>query len=268
MKKLGGMGTGLSSLTGLSGFSIGGAWTPAKPTSGGGVLPHTWHYAGSGALYQDAAQTIPAVADGNPIGASVNQGSDSHTIIQAVAGNKPTLKLNIKNGLPVYRCDGNDYIDATYTGALTDPYTAFSVAKLGAGLANDNVTYYMFGTKGLPVQSNFLKYNGTIPDTFAMRQTNNIDGTITATDTWHIWSGLFNGATSRLWIDGVGGGLLALVSLNPAGFTLGARNGGGLSWNGDIAEILIYDSNLSTADKNQVGQYLSTKYAITYTDIP
>jgi hypothetical protein len=37
--------------------------------------------------------------------------------------------------------------------------------------------------------------------------------------------------------------------------------------NGWVAEVVTYSSNLSTADKNTVGQYLATKWGFTWTDI-
>ena len=114
-------------LTG-AGPSASGSWTPASPTSSGGVSPHTWHYAGSGALFQDSGLTTPAVSDDDPIGGSTNQGSDSHSIVQATAGNKPTLKLNILNGEPVYRCNGGDFLQGAFNGALSQPFTILTVA--------------------------------------------------------------------------------------------------------------------------------------------
>ena len=51
------------------------------------------------------------------------------------------------------------------------------------------------------------------------------------------------------------------------GLTLGANYLGGAQMLGYIAEIIIYDANLSDADKNEVGNYLATRYALAYTDI-
>ena len=36
-------------------------------------------------------------------------------------------------------------------------------------------------------------------------------------------------------------------------------------WNGDICEVLVYDTNLSVADINLIGPYLATKWGITWT---
>ena len=50
-------------------------------------------------------------------------------------------------------------------------------------------------------------------------------------------------------------------------FTIGSWRGGLFYWDGDIAEVIIYDSNLSDADKNEVGGYLATKYGLSWTAI-
>jgi hypothetical protein len=35
----------------------------------------------------------------------------------------------------------------------------------------------------------------------------------------------------------------------------------------DMVELIAYDANLSDADKNQVGQYLATRYGLSWTSI-
>jgi hypothetical protein len=58
--------------------------------------------------------------------------------------------------------------------------------------------------------------------------------------------------------------VITLVSTGPvrAGQLAGDRNFGGRSWQGDIAEILIYNVELSDADRQAVEKYLMTKYAL------
>ena len=51
------------------------------------------------------------------------------------------------------------------------------------------------------------------------------------------------------------------------GLTIGAAQAGSVNWDGDICEIILYGANLSDSDKNQVGQYLATRYGLSYTDI-
>lgn len=107
---------------GLGATAAAAAWTPASPTTGGGVLPHTWHDPAV-ANYQDSGLTTPSLTDGDPTGGNTNQGTDAHSIIQATAGAKPTLKLNILNGKPVWRLDGGDFLQGNFAGGvLAQPY--------------------------------------------------------------------------------------------------------------------------------------------------
>jgi len=238
-----------------------GAWTPALPTSDGGVLPHTWHYAESGALYQDAAATIPAVADGDVIGASVDQGTDVHTITEAVTAAKPTLKLDIKNGHAVFRCDGGDQLNGVFTAPYTQPDTHFCVAKLDPSVVNNGanlrvVDYttqrQLYGQSAVQNPDEWYYYAGS-----------SVQTGIAAHSDWTTWTVLFNGASSACWFDGAAANAGDANSASPDGLEVGA-----MEWVGDIAELLIYDYNLSAADKNEVGQYLATKYGLTWTVIP
>lgn len=53
------------------------------------------------------------------------------------------------------------------------------------------------------------------------------------------------------------------------GLIIGTRadKGGAQSWEGDIAEVLIYERNLSTAERQSVYSYLGTKYGLTLAPI-
>ena len=84
---------------------------------------------------------------------------------------------------------------------------------------------------------------------------------------WNIWTILYNGASCQFWHNGV-----SEVSGNAGangidGVTIGADIAGSDCWDGDIVEIIHYDADLSDADKNQVGNYLATRYGLTYTSI-
>lgn len=269
MKKVGGLGSALSGLSGLSG--IAGSivvWTPASATTDGGVLPHTWQYALASILYQDSGKTTPVTADGDPVGAAVNQGSDIYDIVQATSGAKPTYKTGILNGQPVLRFDGGDSLIGAFAGgAISQPYTIFVVSQLSAGAVNDNNTHFLTDGNDATNRAGVFKNAGTTPDSWALFAGANLVGGNSDSD-WNIWTILPNGASSQFWDSGVSEASGNAGANSIDGLAVGARYDGTASWwIGDIAEVLIYTGNLSTADKNQVAQYLSTKYAIAYTPI-
>jgi hypothetical protein len=193
---------------------------------------------------------------------------------QTTAANKPTLQSGagvLLNGQPVIRFDGtNDFLD---TGAWTDlsqPNTVVIVAKSAAAspalltvnlfdsgvstAAKRNVLYVLSGGT-----DNWYLYSGTGPFGF--------DTTRVADASWHQHLCLFSGAASSHWLDGGtaatgNAGALAMGSL-----CVGTFSGAGAFFAADISEIVVYDANLSDADKNQVGQYLGTRYGLSYTDI-
>ena len=68
-----------------------------------------------------------------------------------------------------------------------------------------------------------------------------------------------------LWVDGAlqsGTDVATTSSVQAA--KLGARQDGAAEWEGDIFKFIIYQSELSTADRQSVESYLNTKYGGIY----
>jgi hypothetical protein len=83
----------------------------------------------------------------------------------------------------------------------------------------------------------------------------------------HIIACLFNGSLSQFWVDGssIANGNAGSAVLD--GLTLGSNHQSAQFWKGYIGPILIYPGNLSTADKNQVGEYLASVTGISWSTI-
>jgi len=254
----------------LLGGGGGAAWDPSQPT-GGGASPEHW-YRADGPLWQDAGVT-PAVLDAAVVGRWEDLTANADHVNQATAGFRPTLRLNVLNGHPVIRFDGvDDFLRGAFTngGALAQPITMLAVAQLDAGAVNDGVNHVILDDNDTP--STFKNYSrgAGIPDDWAIYFGAGAALTGSASNSnWNIWTTLANGAASRFWHNGIaecaagnagGAGL--------SGITLGSKgHPAGEYWEGDIAEIIIYDSDLSDADKNQVGNYLAARYGLVYADI-
>jgi hypothetical protein len=237
----------------------GGAFSP---TDISGLV--VWLKADAG-TFQDAAKTTPATNDGDVIGAWADQSGNGNDVTQATTGNKPTLKLAIKNGRPVIRFDGaGDNLQGVLSDALSQPFTIFAVAALdavavdaGAGIIidGDDVT----NRAVLEQQS-----QGGDTDTWSIYAGSFVTGGVSDSN-WNIWAALFNGASSEFWINGASEASGGAGASNPDGITVGTRYlaDATSAWDGDVAEVIIYDPSLSTADRQQVEQYLSTRWGIT-----
>ena len=247
------------------------AWNPGDPLPISGLLPDHW-YISSGPLWQDAGVT-PAINDGDVVGRWEDIAANADHVNQANAGNKPTLQsgaADLLNGQPVVRSDGiDDYLQGAYTngGALAQPFVVFAVVQMRNWAANraascrfldgdDGVNRMIVGSQHVSVPDDWVVYAGAALSGGAT------DGNA------NIWTVLFNGATGQVWINGTSiAGPGNVGAHNADGLTILAHNDGSSPWDGDIAEVIIYDANLSDADKNQVGQYLATRYALSYTSI-
>ena len=251
-------------------FAVGGSWDPSMPTAGG-YTPDHWYRSDQG-LWQDAGVT-PAASDGDVVGRWEDITANADHVNQANAGNKPTLQSgagDLVNGHPVVRGDGiDDYLQGAFTtgGAMNQPNTIIAVAKLDAAAVNDNNGHAICDGDDAGNRNILGVYQAAAPDKWQIYAGANLVGNNDDSD-FRIWTAGFNGASSQLWHNGVseaGPGNAGAMAID--GLTLFDGHAGGAPWKGDIAEIIMYDANLSDADKNQVGRYLAARYGLSYTDI-
>lgn len=246
------------------------AWTPALPTTDGGVLPDHWYR--SDDAYQDAGRTTPVAADGDVVGNWTDLTANADHVSQATTGNKPTWQNGVGdqlNGHPVIRFDGiDDWLRGTYTtgGALSIPFNLFLVSQLDPLVVNDGTRHaFTDGNDGL--QRMICAQNNTpTPDSWSINGAAFVDGG-PSNSNWNLWTVLFNGVTSQFWHNGISEAIGNAGSPTPGGLQVGAIFAAAQPVLGNIAEVIIYNSYLSVADKNQVGNYASTRYSVAYTDI-
>lgn len=203
------------------------------------------------------ADKITGLNDGDPVTTWEDSSVNNNDATQATAAKKPLYKVNIVNGKPAVRFDATDDILVSTFATLAQPLTLIAVAKSrvaapGAGKgfvdSKSDVARALIGFSSL---NNWSYFAGTAQD----------DGAMDAN--FHVFVGVFNGASSKLVVDGTVGS-----SANPGansltdGATIGNRPDGLVPLDGDIAEVLVYDSALSDANRDLVETYLGAKYGI------
>lgn len=214
-------------------------------------------------LFIDSAKTTSVTSDGDVIGAAEDKSGNGNDILQATTANKPLYKTTIQNGLSIGRFDGvNDFVATIAFGStLTQPNTIIHVGNK-KNAQGDNA-YFYDGIDGANRNASLTNV-GRTPDGLRI-----FAGASFLPDTTHplnvmiLQTALFSGLTSEIWLNGVtqGVGNASIQGIN--GLTVGAVNGGGGSHlDGDMAEILVYNANLSSADRQAVEIYLNNKWAI------
>lgn len=200
-------------------------------------------------------------------GAAVTAWNDTsgagNSVSQGTAGNQPTLVASSGiNGKPAVRFDGSsDHLQGPAALDLrSSPYSIFLVAKPVAGdgnyftmlssqcfrFANNNLKYKNGGT---------LSYGGTLAATLQV-VTRNSAGTVTVTRNGvQLASGTMTTGSTICSNFRIGGDGLSLI-------------GGFDGYNGDIAEVLVYNQELPAGDRQTVENYLNSKYALTSNSAP
>ncbi len=226
-----------------------GLWNSFNPTSISGL--QLWlDSSDSGTLFQDSAGVIPAINDGDPVGYWKDKSGNNRNFTQSTAANRPALKTNIQNSKNIIRFDGvNDFIQPSGYALGPQPVTVFTVFKTnGTGYHN------IYDTSG----SNPMMW---------------IDGSgrIEFDITGYTSSSVVNIATLVSYVNASSGGIIAIngvtatspynVALSSSATTFFNR-GGGQTYKGDFYEMLIYNSALSTAQRQQVETYLNQKWGV------
>ena len=205
-----------------------------------------------------------------------DQSGNGHNAGQTVAALEPQLVTNQLNGYPIYRFNGtsNVFNGDTISGLDNSSLSFFLVAK---GYAQSGTLAAFFEAKdsasGLSI-ARHLYFSGSLS---VSNNSNDGYGGIPLLETssgsfpnsgfpYTLMEGVKNlGSLAKLYINGS----LAASSTNSnltGPFTNdNYRIGKAVSWNylnGDIAEMIIYSSSLSDSDRQNVENYLNTKYHI------
>jgi len=199
------------------------------------------------------------------VGAWEDKTANEDDVTQGTADNKPTLQTNELNGEPTLRFDGsNDYLQGAFTtgGALTQPFTLLAVAEL-----TSTGSVYRYITDGDDASNRMVSGQRDDGDWWIYPGSPALAGDPSDTN-WNIWTVVYNGLSSQIWLNGVSEVSGEAGTDEADGLTVGGSYTGAASWwLGDIAEIIIYDSELNTADKNEVGNYMADRYNLSYSDI-
>lgn len=242
------------------------SWTPASATTVGSVTALHW-YSPSHANFQDSARTTAVSAD-DVTGSATDKMAAADHLSQATTNNKPVYKVNILNGKPMWLFDGtNDFVQGAFVAAINQPCTAIVVVKLDSTFVNDNSNHIAIDKNAGPTSTAIWKNGTPTPDAWTFSAGTAVNGGA-ADATTHIFAGVFNGASSVLYKDGVSEASGNIGASAFSGLTIGTSYEGTFPWKGYIGDTLICPGALVSADLNQYGNFLADFYGTTWTTIP
>lgn len=246
-------GAGTTTITGSMTYSGATFISNGTLKLGGGTAPTSPL---AGALYWlDASNAASVALSGSSVTAWNDLSGNSRNFVQGTASRQPTYVQNALNGLPVLRFDGSD--DRVELGTATSPQTVFIVNKPTA----DGGLRGIWGSEN-PTDKG-IRSNGT-----------------------GVWANPgdgndFTNSQGQMWINGAAGNSFGSVNtphvlsaLRGTAYTGNYNNTrigwyyGGRVFAGDVAEVLVYGTQLSTADRQAVENYLRAKWLANYGMLP
>lgn len=203
-----------------------------------------------------------------------DQTTNANHASQGTAAAQPTLVTNALNGKPVVRFDGtNDFMSIPDSASLDFGTGDFSIFAVFNQTNNINAAYgygLLYGKFGgsspFAGATVFLNLNGDGVVTFRTSSAFSLNSTSGFDDLkTRVWEFARAGTTLSERINAVthASGTTPVVDLdnaNPA--LIGGQAGNVQPFRGDLAEFLIYNTNLSATERQDINEYLFAKYAI------
>lgn len=183
--------------------------------------------------YQDDAATIPATSEFDIFQAWKDELSDSGQVLTQSDPDKSGI-LGFETSTPIGNFDGvDDFLKSALLGSpLSQPTTIFAVAKNTDTLGSNR--QIISGQTDLTRQ---VVYNDGGNDSIYAGSVLGAAGTV---EEWHVWTAIFDGASSILRIDGVqvAAGNAGAQGLD--GFVLGSNfDSTGNFWAGAIIALCV-----------------------------
>jgi hypothetical protein len=254
------------------GIRIGGiSISRFNPTSINGL--QLWLDATTG-LFDATSGGSPVTTDGATVARWEDQSGSGYHVTQATPANRPVLKTGIRNSKNAIRFDGSD-----------DALVSASIVENNLSAMTCFVVAYIEGFGGSSLGRYFSRGNQRIWITNGTRSTNQLYvhavsdlsqlGHETALSSiaisnWYLSSGRWDGGTS--YLTNVSQRLnrsastrgnsqsFDLASVANTTYVIGNRTDLLRTFNGDIAELIIYNQTLSTEQIESVEVYLSAKW--------
>ena len=192
-----------------------------------------------------------------------DQSGNGYNVTQTVGPNAPGIGQDADSGLPVVTFNGNQLLTTSAQVSGLDDVTIITVAGATDPDAGGNQTLVTVGALYDNEGARIFSYTSG-DETFGNSNTTATGGSVPANSSLNINTVTFSdsGGTANFYSQGIADGMGSITATSLAsGLTLGSGSytpSG--SWNGNIAEVIVYNRVLSTAERQAVEGYLANKY--------
>lgn len=195
-----------------------------------------------------------------------NNALQNNDATQSNANNRPTYQINAFNdSIPAIRFDGsNDYLNFDGTKLINSPYSIFIVDKR---TSSKNHNYFIAGSGSAPNQNLVLGYNSN-SSIMHSHSSNDLTHAIAGynQDVVRIHTFEFNMSGKKYYLNGGESADESDNVTNPIGAfnspTIGRYLAAPSYYQGDIAEIIIFNKILKRNERQAIEEYLSKKYEV------
>lgn len=185
---------------------------------------------------------------------------------QVTGSAQPTLVDGVINSLPGIRFDGvSDYLETSYNASLNSvSHTVLLVTRVTGGASSSRVALYSADSAaGLGYLLQATSGNVWQYQTGSFGGFNTYDGGSAIANQWEIFAGYpLDFYQNGTYISS--GSNWGQNTSKP--FVLGRNEGLPNFFNGDIAEVIVYNTSLSASQRVLVENYLSSKYNLPIAD--
>ena len=241
-----------------------------------------WLDASSADTLYDATSGGSLVAADNGVARWEDKSGNGSHAVQGTGANQPLRKASVQNGRDVLRFDGTN--DTLQISSITLPtyFTAFVVSSTTR--SGSDLKFWMEHSANVNSNDGFF-FNGTYEGAWTIRRGAGssavrygpiVDSSDWIGSGWALASLTYNSeGVGAIYKNGtfVSDSTLDLSTTAPAtsalsnsdvtaSLNIASRNGSGLFLNGDIGEIVIYNSALSSVSREAVENYLLAKWGI------
>jgi alpha-tubulin suppressor-like RCC1 family protein len=190
----------------------------------------------------------------------IDQSTNGNNAIQFTGGNSPIVVGNALNGRPVVSYYGSNYFtfsDALMSGLGESEIVAVMRSRVSASATTRSHWYLGVDSTEYPSSA------GTIVEDFGRASGQFIDiGRPPSITNFHVYSVV---SKTNEWAARINGTIQYRTTNSTPFFFTGSRLGKNYNesyFDGDTAEVMIFDRGLTSAERDAVGNYLAQKYAL------